>query len=82
MLLHCCLQSVNVVLEKIVQGIWRAKLNWSAGRMRSAGRMLATTGLQVSQLQSLQPLLPQHWSRKVILHHWSMLLQHCTANRL
>ena len=32
----------NVVLEKNVQGVWRAGLNWSAGWMRPAGRSLAT----------------------------------------
>jgi len=35
----------NVVLEKNVQAIWRAGLNWSASRMRPAGRRLATPGL-------------------------------------
>jgi len=25
----------NVVLEKIVEGIWRDRLNWLAGRMRA-----------------------------------------------
>jgi len=29
-----------------VQGNWRARLNWSAGRMRPAGRSLATPGKQ------------------------------------
>ena len=32
----------NVALEKNVQGIWRVGLNWSACRMRPAGRSLAT----------------------------------------
>jgi len=39
----CPLSTVgNVVLEKHVQSIWRAGLNWSAGQMRPAGRSLAT----------------------------------------
>jgi len=33
------------VLDKNVQGIWRVGLNWSAGRMRPAGRNLATPAL-------------------------------------
>ena len=31
---------------KNAQGIWRARLNWSAGRMRPVSRSLANSGLQ------------------------------------
>jgi len=38
------------MLEKNVQGIWRAGLNWLVGRMRPAGRSLATPVLSVDNL--------------------------------
>jgi len=45
MLLHCCPQSETGVW-KSAQGTWRAGSNWSAGRMRPAGRSLATPALE------------------------------------
>jgi len=38
----------NVVLENNVQGIWWAELNWSAGRIRPADRILATLTLSLN----------------------------------
>jgi len=40
----------NVVLEKKVQGVWWAELNWSAGRMRPAGSSLATPAIDEQKL--------------------------------
>jgi len=34
-------------VKKNMQGIWRAGLNWSAGRVRPAGRSLATPAVGI-----------------------------------
>jgi len=43
----------NVVLEKNVQGIWRAGLNWLWDRMGPEGRSLATPSLRHKSLEIL-----------------------------
>jgi len=42
----------NVALEKNLQGNWRVWLNWSAGRMRPAGRSLATADVDYEEKSS------------------------------
>ena len=55
-----------------MQGILRAGLNWSTGRMRPAGRSLATPGVGSYKTFRLL-ILPSFSSNRITRHLWGTM---------
>jgi len=59
----------KVVLEKDVQGVWRGGLNWSVGRIRPAGRSLATPSLETNIPKNFKQQMLAICPGRCLFHH-------------